>query len=147
MAGALWNEAELRYEDERGNPLDEAAVLAAAALFTEAVSAQFRDNAQELLDGKQDLPTWQQRHMGLIKLGTYAVAMVSGGGIEVLKAMSPISTVTDVIDQLQFAVNFAKQLEKGRQPLNGVVRSRAALYGGAMRTTFHEQRRLNQIGM
>lgn len=146
MAVPLWNEDLQRYEDERGRPVDEAAVLAAAALFTEAMQVQFRDNAQELLDGDQDLPTWQQRHAGLIKAGNLVMTMIGGGGVEVLKSMSPISAVSGIIDQLRFAANFAKQLESGRQPLNGTVRSRSALYGGAMRKSFHEQRRLNHIG-
>lgn len=88
--------------------------------------------------GNLDLATWQTSMVSELKALHVATATVAHGGQAQMSQADYGWTGQRLRTQYAYLRDFAEQIASGRQPLDGRVLSRAALYSEAARGTFED---------
>lgn len=147
MAKYQYDASAQRYRDPAtGQFVSEDTVRGAADGLADQLSQVLANITMELVQGKSSVPDWQKRFADELVDHHLAAAAVAAGGLQNLKRAEPSAAQARLVDQLKFLRGFARDLETGRQPMDGRAVNRAKLYGAATRTAFEEQQRANWSG-
>ena len=103
-------------------------------------SAQ-RSLATQLQSGDTRLSDWQRSMIDQIKQTQIAAALAANGGDENSSKVDYKEIAATILALLFFFRGFSKDIEAGKQPLNGFLFLRSDLYANAARSTFEEIRR------
>lgn len=137
-----WNERAARYTNLRtGRFVSTETVKIELERYAQTAAANMRAVSQRLVQRQISLAEWQLAMEREIKAVHIASAAAARGG---WAQMSPSDwgwVGVQVRRQYDYLQRFAAQIETGRQPLNGRVPARAAMYGKAGHVTYEEMRR------
>lgn len=144
---ASWDPSAKRYRDpDTGQFVSEDAVRGVVDQLADGLTNRLVNLTQDLLDRRTSLPTWQSQFADTLVDHHLAAAAIGAGGLDMLRRSEPSAAQARLADQLKFLRGFARDLESGRQPMDGRALNRARLYGSASRSAFEEQRRSNYAG-
>lgn len=105
-----------------------------AVIEVEVVKAQ--TIGQQLIDGKITLADWQGQMTSNLKTLHVAMGVVANGGFQNTSSADFGFIGSLIKKQYSFLRDFAKQIETGKQLLNGSLLARSALYVQAGRETY-----------
>lgn len=109
------------------------------------VDAAGRGSARELTgalrDGRLSLAEWQTGMARAVKNVNYAAVAAASGGVENMTAVERGRAGHIIRGQYERLRNFAREIETGKQKLDGRAMRRAEMYMDAARGAFHEQKR------
>lgn len=109
------------------------------------VRLAMRDTSTRLQQHKITLAEWQLEMTELVKNSQIAAALVADGGEPNATNNDYAVIVLLILAMLGFLSAFAKDIETGKQPLNGLLLSRSDLYAFAGRDAYEEARRQGLI--
>jgi hypothetical protein len=104
-----------------------------------------RDVARQLTEALRDrrisLAEWQTGMARAVKNVNYAAVAVASGGVNNMTAVERGRAGAIIKEQYKYLRGFAKDIETGKQPLDGRALVRAEMYMDAVKGSFHEQKR------
>ncbi len=100
---------------------------------------------EQLRDGRIALPEWQSGMARAVKNVNYAAVAAASGGVQNMTAVERGRAGHIIRGQYEHLRGFAKEIETGKQPLDGRAVRRAEMYVQHGRAAFHEQQRAGQI--
>lgn len=122
---------------QTGRFVPRAAILKLVDEESDRLSTRMKAHARLLTDGKIDLGEFQRRAADDIKMSSIRMGLFASGG----KSQTPQSVYgvigRELRSQYSFLANFAQDLAAGKLTKEQII-ARAALYGGASRTVFHQ---------
>lgn len=122
---------------QTGRFVPRAAILKLVDEESDRLSTRMKAHARLLTDGKIDLGEFQRRAADDIKMSSIRMGLFASGG----KSQTPQSVYgvigRELRSQYGFLANFAQDLAAGKLTKEQAI-ARAALYGGASRTAFHQ---------
>lgn len=137
-----WNETAGRYVSlSSGRFVPFSDVRDALESVIDAAGDRMHDLTQSLIDSQISLAEWQAGMMEQIKLAHTAAAAASRGGWAQMSQADWGAAGRMIRDQYDYLRNFADQIARGEQLLNGNALVRSDLYGDAARGTFEQMRR------
>lgn len=139
----VWDGQNRRYVElatRRYVPYTELRSQAIEPLIQSSRAAQ-RTLAAQLQSGDSRLRDWQLAMIQQIKQTQVAAALAANGGDKNSSQVDYQEIAAIVLALLLFFQGFSKEIETGRQPLNGFLALRSDLYANAARSTFEEIRR------
>jgi hypothetical protein len=132
-----YNPRSRRYHDRAsGRFVSAKRVRFAVDTIIDKESAKLRNVAQQLVDGSINLAEWQIQTAALVKNLHVAMGLAANGGLHNTSAADLGFIGTQLKEQYQYLRDFALQIKKGEQALDGTLVARAALYGQAARGTY-----------
>lgn len=137
-----WNSAAGQYIDKSGRFVPRALVREELDNVLDGISAKVDIASRALVSGTIDINEWLDTMTDLVKRSHLVSAAAQRGG---WAQMSPadFGRVGRIVrDQYSYLRTFAEQIESGKQPLDGNLIRRAALYAQAGRDTFYVFQRL-----
>lgn len=111
-------------------------VRSAVDSIIDVEAVKMRDLAQSLVDGKIALSDWQVQAASLLKSLHVAMGLAANGGLDATSNADLGFIGSLVKKQYTFLREFALQIRSGKQPLDGTLVSRSALYIQASRETY-----------
>lgn len=140
--GYGWNEDAGRYVDlSTGRFVSQAQIRTALDATLRDAQDEIRDLARGLNEGWISLPDWQQRMAQEVKLIHLASGAEAVGGWAQLDQREYGRIGYELRRQYEYLQNFALQIERGEQRLNGTLINRALMYGESGRRTYEQVRR------
>lgn len=131
----------LRYRDlVNGQYVASAQVRAAIDSVINAETVKVRGLAESLLAGKLSLADWQVQMAAQLKQLYVAAGIVANGGIASMSQADYGYLGSLIKKQYQYLQNFASEIASGKQPLDGTLAARAALYTEAARALYEDAR-------
>ena len=132
-----------RYRDDTtGRYLPARAVRADLDRFVDRAGRESaRALTEQLRDGRIALPEWQTAMARAVKNINYAAVAAASGGVENMTAVERGRAGAIIREQYKHLRNFAKDIETGKQPLDGRALRRADMYMDAARGSYHDQKR------
>lgn len=122
---------------QTGKFVPRATILKLVDEESDRLSTRMKAHARLLTDGKIDLGEFQRRAADDIKMSSIRMGLFASGG----KSQTPQSVYgvigRELRSQYSFLANFAQDLAAGKLTKEQAI-ARAALYGGASRTAFHQ---------
>jgi len=142
----LWSEQAQRYRDQAsGRFVSSGSVNGAVDQVVDAAGLRMRDLSAQLQVGDISLADWQSRMATEMKLLHTGAAAVGRGGWAQMTPSDWGWTGYQLRQQYAYLRNFAHDIATGRQPMDGRLLSRSALYAEAARSTQRNmQRRTGQ---
>jgi hypothetical protein len=133
-----YNPRSRRYHDNAsGRFLSEKEVRQAVDVIIDAETVKVRDLSQRLVDGKINLAEWQNGMLAALKPLHVAMALSANGGLK-NTSNSDLGYIGNLVkEQYKYLHNFVAEIKQGKQPLDGTLVARSALYTQAARST-HE---------
>lgn len=126
-----------QYRGSDGRFLKRSDVLKMVDQEAARLETRLKGHARNLTSNSIDLPEWQRRMAEDIKLSAIRAGIFASGG----KSQTPQSVYgvigRELRSQYGFLANFAQDLAAGKLTKEQAI-ARAALYGGASRTAFHQ---------
>lgn len=104
----------------------------------DAETAKIRGISQSLIDGKINLAEWQLQTTALLKSLHVAMGLAANGG---LKQTSPsdLGYIGSLLkEQYAYLRQMTVDIKTGKQPLDGTLLARSALYCQAARSTYQD---------
>lgn len=142
-----WDESARRYRDDNGALVPSSAVRSALDTVVARSGDRLRALTTQLRQGDLDIPAWQQQVQAEVKSLHLATAAVSRGGWAQMTYSDFGWTGQRLRGQYAYLRQFAVDVASGKQPINGTLEARAALYAEAARSTAREmERRLAMLG-
>lgn len=123
-----WNARAGRYRDERGRFVSLANVRDSLDRTIDGAEREVRRLAEALRNREISLVQWERQmreHIKAVNLYSYATSV---GGWQQLSPAQMGRVGAEVREQYRYLREFARQIESGKQPLDGRFASRAALY-------------------
>ena len=109
-----------------------------------------RDAARQLMEALRDrrisLADWQMGMARAVKNVNYAAVAAASGGVNNMTAVERGRAGHIIREQYKYLRGFAKDIESGKQPLDGRAIRRAEMYMDAARGSFAEQKRAGFAG-
>lgn len=139
-----WNETAGRYIGPNGRFVSNASVRLEVDVAAQAASRNMQTISERLQAGDITVKEWQAGMMGEIKSLHTAEAAAARGGWDQMSQSDWGWTGREIRRQYDYLDRFAKEIESGKQPLNGRLLVRAGMYGQAGRGTFEEMQRRYQ---
>lgn len=137
-----WNEIASRYIDlTTGRFVSRALVAQELEKVITASGNNIQAVSQSLIDGSISLPEWQLAMEREIKLIHTASGAVARGGWSQMSQTDWGFVGAQIKKQYQWLDNFAVDIARGKQKLDGRLLNRARLYAQSGRGTFEEMRR------
>lgn len=134
-----YNPASMRYRDrESGRFVAAKDVRAAVDKVIDTESLKIRAVAERLKNGEINLPEWQLQTQALLKSLHVAMALAANGGLQNTSNSDLGFIGSQVKEQYKYLNRFAVEIKQGKQPLDGTLVSRAALYAQAARSTYED---------
>lgn len=99
---------------------------------------------EALRDGRLSLAEWQTGMARAVKNVNYAAVAAASGGVENMTAVERGRAGHIIRQQYERLRNFAKDIESGKQKLDGRALRRAEMYMDAARGSYHEQKRAGE---
>jgi hypothetical protein len=133
-----YNKAARRYVDLRtGQFVAATAIRQAVDAVIDTETSTVRDLSQQLLNGQLTLAQWQSQMQATLKTLYVAIGVCAGGGFATM-SQSDYGYLGSLIKvQYQYLRTFASEIASGKQPLDGSLLARAALYAQAARGIFY----------
>lgn len=100
-----------------------------------------RPLTEALRDRRISLAEWQSGMARAVKNVNYAAVASASGGVQNMTAVERGRAGHIIREQYKHLRNFAKEIETGKQPLDGRAIRRADMYMDAARGSYHEQKR------
>ena len=100
-----------------------------------------RQMTTALKDGRISLAEWQSGMARAVKNVNYAAVAAASGGVNNMTAVERGRAGAIIREQYKHLRNFAKDIETGKQPLDGRALRRADMYMDAARGSYHDQKR------
>jgi hypothetical protein len=113
-------------------------VRRAVDIMIDIETVKARQLAQNLRDGKLSLVEWQIGMASQLKALHVAMGLSANGGLQNTSAASLGYIASLMKTQYQYLRMFVQEVKSGKQPLNGTLVQRAALYTQAARTTYEQ---------
>lgn len=132
-----WDRAAGRYRGPTGAFVPTARVREYLDTALESAGARMDALANGLRDGSIDLISWEVRMRREVKIvATYSGAAAKGGWAQMTEA--DYGRVGRYLqDQYKYLRGFARDVQTGAQPMNGMVNARSRLYSEAGRPLYH----------
>lgn len=144
MTGYGWNGS--RYYDlETGRFVSSVRVQAELETLIDASAVRMNILTQKLIDETITLADWQTGMMQQIKIANVSSAALANGGWAQMDQSDWGAVGQLVKNQYQHLRDFAKDIETGKQPLDGRALVRSDLYGDAANGTYEQTIRRNYI--
>ncbi len=143
----VWDAQNRRYihlSSRRYVPYTELRAQAIEPLITASKIAQ-RTLSTQLQSGDTKLTDWQLAMINQVKQTQIAAALAANGGDENSSQADYKKIAATILVLLLFLRGFAKDIEIGKQALNGFLILRSDLYANAARSTFEEIRRFGMM--
>jgi hypothetical protein len=141
LAGLRWNARAGRYVLPSGRFLSRTAVLETLERQIEATTAAMRADAESLQAGRVNLAEWQLGMERRVKSVHLLATAIEHGGFDQLSRADLGWIGSRVRAQYGYLANFAREIERGAQRLDGRFLARVALYAEAARSTQREAAR------
>lgn len=100
-----------------------------------------RQMTTALKDGRISLAEWQTGMARAVKNVNYAAVAAASGGVQNMTAVERGRAGAIIREQYKHLRSFAKDIETGKQKLDGRAFRRADMYMDAARGSYHEQKR------
>ncbi len=113
--------------------------------FLRNIQAAMREISKRLQDRRITLPEWQAEMESMVKASQLAVALVANGGIGNNDDDDRTAIALGIFAMLVFLAGFARDIQTGSQPMNGLLLSRTDLYAFGGRDAYEEARRNGHI--
>jgi hypothetical protein len=140
--GFSWDPVGARYRDTAtGRYVPAGQVRAALDAVVDGAAERMRAIAGRLQSGEISLKEWQLGMAREIKAVHVAATASSAGGFAQLSQADLGWVGQRVRTQYQYLDRYAREIASGKQPMDGTLLSRAALYGHAGRATGREAER------
>lgn len=141
LSAFAYDPASLRYRHAKsGRYVKADAVRAAVDQVIDSEARAMRAISQRLINREINLAQWQVEMSKQVKQLHVAMALAASGGIASTSA-SDLGYIASLIKkQYKFLRNFANQIKRGDQPLNGSLLARSAMYAQSARGTFEAVR-------
>jgi hypothetical protein len=139
--GLTWDARARRYRSASGRFLSAARVQGILEEQISATGARMREVSEALQSGRINLAQWQLEIEGQIKRLHLMAFAVNEGGFNQLTRSDLGWVGGQVRRQYEYLRNFARQIERGEQPLDGRFLARVQLYAEAARGTEREAAR------
>jgi hypothetical protein len=140
--GFSWDPVGARYRDTAtGRYVPAGQVRAALDAVVDGSAERMRAIAGRLQSGEISLKEWQLGMAREIKAVHVAATASSAGGFAQLSQADLGWVGQRVRTQYQYLDRYAREIASGKQPMDGTLLSRAALYGHAGRATGREAER------
>lgn len=130
-----------RYRAADGRFVPAARVASAVDAVAVGARAEAERLAERLLAGQSSLAEFQSSLAALVKAGHVAAGAVGRGGTAQMSPADAGFVGSRIKREYGYLRDFAAQIADGRQPLDGMLRVRAGLYGDALATTHREMER------
>lgn len=128
-----------RYHDRQtGRFISAKQVRAAVDTVIDTETVKIREIAQKLVDGSINLAEWQIQTASLLKGLHVSMGLAANGGLAQTSPSDLGFIGSRLKAQYEYLRDFALQISKGEQPLNGSLVARAALYSQAARETYSD---------
>jgi hypothetical protein len=128
-----------RYRDRlNGRYVSAQDVRGAVDTVIDTETVKIRSLSQSLVDGKISLAEWQVQMASQLKGLHVALGLAANGGLANTSAADLGYLASLMKKQYQFLRDFALQIRRGEQPLDGTLVARAALYTQAARGTYED---------
>ena len=112
-----------------------------ARLADNAGRGAARQLTEALRDRRISLADWQMGMARAVKNVNYAAVAAASGGVNNMTAVERGRAGAIIKEQYKYLRGFAKDIETGKQPLDGRALVRAEMYMDAVKGSFHEQKR------
>lgn len=130
-----------RYRATSGRFISAKEVRQAVDVIIDKEATNFRGIAQQLIDGTINLAEFQIQMQANVKRLNVAMALAANGGIN-NTSPGDLGYIAGLVkEQYKFLRGMAKEIKTGKQPLDGTLLSRVALYAQASRGV-HEKVRV-----
>lgn len=137
-----WDARALRYRDTaNGRYIPEARVRQAVDAAVDAASQRMANLTEGLRAGRINAIDWQVGMAREVRKANTEASAAAHGGVKQMSASDLGRTGRTVRTQLDYLRNFVRDVESGKQPLDGRAVQRARMYGQAARSGYEEQRR------
>jgi hypothetical protein len=105
--------------------------------------------AQQLVDGKINLPEWQIQTSAALKNLHVAMGLAAGGGLNNISSSDLGYIASQVKEQYKYLRGFALQIKRGEQKLDASLVARSGSYAQSARGTYESvlQRRAKGAGL
>jgi hypothetical protein len=113
-------------------------VRRAVDVMIDVETVKARQLAQNLRDGKLSLVEWQIGMASQLKALHVAMGLAANGGLQNTSAASLGYIASLIKTQYQYLRTFVQEVKSGKQPLDGIVVQRSALYIQASRSTYEQ---------
>jgi hypothetical protein len=138
----IYDPKSLRYRNiSSGKFVSAKQVRAAADTVIDSETQRIRAISQQLVDGQINLAEWQIQSSALLKNLHVSIGIAANGGLEATSASDMGYIASRIKKQYKYLRDFALQIKKGQQKLDGTLVSRSALYVQAGRGTYEDVRR------
>lgn len=119
-----------------GRYLSAKEVRGAVDAIIDAQTVKMRALAEQLVAGQLALADWQVQSAALLKSLHVSLGLAANGGLATTSAADLGYLASQIKQQYAFLREFALQIRRGTQPLDGTLVSRAALYTQAGREIY-----------
>jgi hypothetical protein len=113
-------------------------VRRAVDIMIDIETVKARQFAQNLRDGKLSLVEWQIGIASQFKALHVAMGLAANGGLQNTSAASLGYIASLIKTQYQYLRTFVQEVRTGKQPLDGTLLTRSALYIQASRSTYEQ---------
>lgn len=143
----VWDTVKKQYYDLGTGKYINAISLRNAAIepFLARVKVAMREVDVKLQNKTITLTEWQAQMAQLVKSSQIASALVAIGGLPNTSDVDKKGIAVSVTAMLVFLHDFAKDIESGKQELNGRLFARTDLYANAIRDAYEETKRNSLI--
>ncbi len=128
LAGLRWNPGARRYQRANGRFLSEGETLRILEGEITAAKARFRALGAELQEGRINIPEFQLRLADLVRRANLVGSSVARGGFAQLSRSDIGAIGVRVRETLAFVRTFAREIETGKQALDGRLLARLDQY-------------------
>ena len=91
---------------------------------------------EDLRADRIKLPEWHRRMERMVSARVAATSTIALGGVNQMNASDRAAISREIAEQLKFLRGFAKDIESGKQPMDGRLIGRAKLYAQAPRGSY-----------
>lgn len=136
-----WEKRAGRFRDgTTGRFVAERTIRRGVDAVASASSARMVAHTEQLRSGASSVLDWERALRREIKVAHMAQILAAHGGPQAMTQADYGWASGQIRAQYKYLANFAADIVSGRQPLNGRLLARAAMYGAAARATFEAAR-------
>lgn len=141
--GLVWDADKKQYYEAGTEKYISAVTLRNSAIepFIARVKVAMREIDSKLQNKAITLTDWQNQMAQLVKALQIAPALVAVGGVANASDVDKAGIAASVAAMLLFLRDFAKDIQSGKQPINGTLLARTDLYANSARDAYEEARR------